>query len=209
MIIFDIGCCWGLWIEANYNENDTFIGVEANPSAYLMAKERLKERKNVIIKHHLLSDVNGEYLDFRIAESSVGEVSSASKAWVERSRHIKTEKWMDPIKIKSITIDELIRQYGEPSQIKIDVEGYEFNVIRGLSKAYGLLMFEFAEEQKDETIQSIHHLVKIGYKYFCMTHGDDYIFRPTSYVSSKEILLLILQNLNSGRQEAWGMIYAK
>jgi FkbM family methyltransferase len=44
--------------------------------------------------------------------------------------------------VETTTVDELIRAYGLPAYIKIDVEGYERNVIRGLKHSVPFLSFE-------------------------------------------------------------------
>ena len=43
-------------------------------------------------------------------------------------------KFKDPIKVQTITLDDLIIQYGNPDLIKIDVEGYENKVLLGAIK---------------------------------------------------------------------------
>ena len=44
--------------------------------------------------------------------------------------------------VESTTLEDLIASYGRPLFIKIDVEGYELNVIRGLRQPVPYLSFE-------------------------------------------------------------------
>jgi hypothetical protein len=67
------------------------------------------------------------------------------------------------ITIEMTTLDELIRQFGKPQYVKIDIEGHEAAVIRGLSEAIPLLSFEcnlpiFTEE----TVECIERLSKLA-----------------------------------------------
>ncbi len=60
------------------------------------------------------------------------------------------------IDVPVTTLDRLIDEYGSPSYIKVDVEGYELNVLRGLTRVVPLLSFECnLPEFADETAECI------------------------------------------------------
>ena len=59
------------------------------------------------------------------------------------------------------TLDHLIRDFGVPFYIKVDVEGYEPAVIRGLSRPVPLISFEcnlpeFADEAEECIARLVH-----------------------------------------------------
>ena len=204
-LIFDIGCHWGHWIDKNYNRKDTFIGVEANKDVFQLTKERFALLPNVEIIHYLVSDKTYEYQPFYIANNSKGECSTASRWWVEKSRHIETESWREPVNVFTITLDHLISRYGEPDLIKIDTEGYENVVLKGLRKKQKTLCFEWCEEQEDIT-DSVNYLNSLGYEWFYCQHGDEYTFRPTYWLTYTEILAVI-DSLEPARKQRWGMLW--
>jgi hypothetical protein len=47
-----------------------------------------------------------------------------------------------PVDVDMTTLDLLIERFGRPDYIKIDVEGHELNVLRGLSRPIPLVSFE-------------------------------------------------------------------
>ena len=48
-----------------------------------------------------------------------------------------------------VTLDAAIEHYGVPAYCKIDVEGWEFEVLRGLSQAVDLISLEFHLTDRD------------------------------------------------------------
>ena len=64
-------------------------------------------------------------------------VTTLSKPWIEAVQQTDSfahVHWEPGATVSVITLDDLIAQYGEPAFCKIDVEGYELEVLRGLSR---------------------------------------------------------------------------
>ena len=67
------------------------------------------------------------------------------------------------VDISITTLDRLIAEYGVPSYIKIDVEGFELEVIKGLSSQVPLLSLECnLPEFAKETLESLAALAKLS-----------------------------------------------
>ena len=113
----------------------------------------------------------------------------------------------NPIKIKSTSLDNLIKIYGNPDIIKIDVEGYELEVLKGLTKKSNEICFEWAEEQYDNINKTIKHLQTLGYSEFGYIIGDEYMKKPDIYTSWDDSDFH--KDINSSRKEKWGMIWVK
>jgi hypothetical protein len=62
---------------------------------------------------------------------------------------------LHPIEVPVVTLDALIAQHGEPAFVKIDVEGYEPQVLRGLTRPVQALSFEFHGRLLDELAESL------------------------------------------------------
>jgi FkbM family methyltransferase len=205
MKIFDIGANNGQFTDKciETHKDLTMITIEANP--YLIDHLKLKyNNNNIIILNNLISEKDNEEIDFYI--SNVNTISTASIEWITESRFTGSYFWYQPLKIKSRSLDSLIEEYGVPDLIKIDVEGYEFEVIKGLSKRSCEICFEWAEEQYTNIIKIINHLKNIGYKNFGYILGDEHLKRPEEFTSWEN--LNFEKNILSGRKETWGMIWA-
>ncbi|HUR99729.1 MAG TPA: FkbM family methyltransferase [Pyrinomonadaceae bacterium] len=68
------------------------------------------------------------------------------------------------IPVEVITLDEAIRIYGKPDYLKIDVEGWEFEVLSGLSHSIPIVSFEYhlADRELQATRNCIDHLSKLS-----------------------------------------------
>jgi hypothetical protein len=79
---------------------------------------------------------------------------------VERKIHFSKE-----VSISLTTLDQLIDQYGTPAFIKIDVEGYELSVLKGLSQKVPYLSFEcLLPDYKTPLLGCLQHLYQLDNK---------------------------------------------
>jgi hypothetical protein len=76
--------------------------------------------------------------------SEVDILSTLSTDWMDIARREQlSNEWSgETITVSVSTLDALIACYGVPSYVKIDVEGYEPQVLRGLSQAIATVSFE-------------------------------------------------------------------
>lgn len=101
-----------------------------------------------------------------------------SEDWVENSRFSNNYTWKENVEVKTITLDSAIEQYGKPDYIKIDVEGYEYEVLTSFTKLLEntIISFEWAEEQKNKINEILNHLKNLGYNLFFYTEADEIKF---------------------------------
>jgi FkbM family methyltransferase len=75
-------------------------------------------------------------------------------------------RWDRSIPVCVNTLDELIARYGEPAFCKIDVEGTELDVLRGLSHPLMALSFEYIPAATDIAVACVDRLGALGpYEY--------------------------------------------
>ena len=205
-LVFDIGSNIGTTIEFFNQRTNKVIGFEPNPTLFKRLQQRFKNR-NVIIDPRGLSNEIG-HKKFRI--SNADTISTFSEDWVNNSRFTSGYSWDEGIIVETTTLDSIIEEYGIPDYIKIDVEGYEFEVLTSLTKLLEntVISFEWAEEQKNKIEQTIIYLFDLGYKNFSYTEADQ--IQLDDEINWRTINELnLIENLNSQRKDKWGMIYVK
>jgi FkbM family methyltransferase len=96
-------------------------------------------------------------------------VSTISDTFLKRASRApgwEGQSWDDDIDVDIVTLDALLARFGIPVFIKIDVEGYEDAVLRGLSHPVKALSFEFTTIMRDTAIACFERLALLGdYRY--------------------------------------------
>jgi FkbM family methyltransferase len=96
-------------------------------------------------------------------------VSTFADSWmndVRADRRFQRIRWDTMISVPIVTLDELITQHGEPQFCKIDVEGYELEVLSGLSQPISALSFEYIPVAVSRAIACIQRASALGdYRY--------------------------------------------
>ena len=123
-------------------------------------------------------------------------ISSLSESWiqaVQASGRFPLHAWGKKQLVQITTLDDLIAHYGQPSFIKIDVEGYEYEVLQGLSQPVKALSLELISEYLDATRHSIAHLQTLGEPTFNYALGETMQLILDSWVTAREIMTRLSQ----------------
>jgi len=182
--------------------------------------------------HYIVSDEEEKMVEFFIDPSQDG-ISTASKEFMNNSRFSKGSKylreksatWFNVGKVKTITLDRMIIENGNPDIIKIDVEGYEYNVVKGLNQKSGKICFECHEEEAEKLEKIIQHLIGLGYNQFGLIgyydegdafekltysdQGDPYMVEPNAYYEWSDLKKEINKCFKEDRRVNYGMVWAK
>lgn len=196
-LAFDIGCNVGKYSTCLLNEGySKVVAVDPNPHLFIIKDNRVTR------VFAACSDKNSN-IPFYF--SNADTISTASINWVTNSRFSGQYIW-EKYEVPSLTIDELVSQFGIPDHIKIDVEGYEEIVLNGMTKKYASdLCFEWAEEEGDSAIRCVDYLYSLGYTKFGYILTDTYLKKPTNYYSIDEFKKIFIYDKN--RKTEWGMIW--
>jgi len=96
-------------------------------------------------------------------------VSSMSPGWIEAvgtDRRFARVRWDSSVDVEVTTLDDLIARHGEPAFCKIDVEGFEVDVLKGLTRPLPALSFEYLPPAHDAALQALDLVERLGrYRY--------------------------------------------
>jgi FkbM family methyltransferase len=204
-IAFDIGCNMGNNVNYLLTLYDKIVCFEPNPNLANHVKKTFENYDVEVVQKGLSS--KKETKPFHISDLHV--ISTFSNDWITKSR-FTGNNWNTIINVETTTLDDVIDTYGTPDFVKIDVEGYEFEVLSGLTKLLNntLFGFEWAEELFDNTKNAVNHIQNIGYNNFAYTYEDNlHNMNNLNFKNWDE--LDIHKNIDINRKQAWGMIYFK
>lgn len=157
-LVFDVGANLGNRVQPLLNIGARVVAVEPQRQCYKSLRY-IFGNKIELVTMGLGS--KEEIKDFYIANAHT--ISSFSTEWIESVKRgrFKNYTWAKPIKVQITTLDRLIKKYGTPKFIKIDVEGYELEVLKGLTHAINIISFEYTvPEQTEKAIDCITQIGK-------------------------------------------------
>jgi FkbM family methyltransferase len=207
-LVFDIGANVGDRVAVFHELGGITVAVE--PQFYCAEKmtHRFGGNRRVHIENVGLGETEGE-MDFYICDDD-DRLSTFSNDQMQNSFFSGSTRWNRKEVIKVLTLDQLIEKYGVPGFCKIDVEGYELNVLKGLNKSIPAISFEFSSKQLEKAKDCMLRLSNIDRRYkFNVCFGEPYALHFDSWVEKEKVLAEIEVQDKSSETHAWGDIYVQ
>jgi len=203
-LVFDVGANVGDRSRMFLELGARVVAVEPQPDC-AQALRRLGN-DSLVVEEIALGTSPG-FATIRVASEST--ISSMSDEWigrVQRSGRFARYEWLETIPVEVTTLDSLIDRHGLPDFCKIDVEGYERDVVSGLSQPLPMLSFEFAVEYADGAEAVLTRLEELGFERFNFAPEETFSFVWDEWRDIHE-LRTQLASLPPA-ELAWGDVYA-
>ncbi len=202
--VFDIGSNIG-------NRTDIFLGlgcfvvsVEPQKECVDYLRKKFHSNKNVVFVDKAVDEkIQEKQLYICGSDAS----SSMSAEWIStlKKGKLRNLEWQQSVTVSTTTLDELVKEYGVPVFCKIDVEGYELNVLKGLSQPIPCISFEFTAELIVDAKKCIQHLSQLGTATFNCSFGESMELEFKEWLTAKEMI----ESLSNMPEHSQGDVYAR
>jgi FkbM family methyltransferase len=180
-LCFDIGANVGRRTKVFLELGARVVAVEPQEHCMTQLRKKFDGNGNVVLLQKAVGETQGS-AEMMLCDSH--SLSSLSRSWIETvktSGRYTSCTWDRAVTVPVVTLDDLISQHGKPAFMKIDVEGYEYEALKGLSQPVKTISFEFTPEFMDSALKCVEYLSKIGPAEFNYCLDD----KPTAFVMQK------------------------
>ena len=207
-LVFDVGANVGSRSKLFLNLGTKVVAFEPQPELCEHLTQHLRLHKNFKLMPIGLG-ANPSVVELKISDAHV--LSSMSNRWIQsttQSGRFSSYNWNKSIDVKVDTLDNMFTKFGVPRFVKIDVEGYELEVLQGLSRPVKHLSLEFTSEDIDNFKKCLNKIKEIGKYIYQFSEGETLNFTFNQWMEG-ETLLQTLESQIERQPLLWGDIYCK
>lgn len=201
-LAFDIGCHVGDRAASFLRIGARVVAVEPQPRLARALRLMFRRDPGFTLEPTLVGASEGEsVLRLNSANPTVASASADFVAAAQGAPGWEGQVWDAELTLPRTTLDALIARHGMPAFVKIDVEGWEAEVLAGLSTALRALSFEFTTIQREVALAGLKRLTTLGYSAFnaCLGESMRWEFSmPVSSAAMADWLLALPPEANSG-----------
>lgn len=176
-LVFDVGAHVGDRVAAFRALGARVVAVE--PQARLAHVLRLLHGRDpdVTVLRAALGPDEGEAT--LLLNPANPTVATRSRAFVEAAAGApgwEDQRWRGAETVPAATLDGLIAAHGAPAFVKIDVEGFEAEVLAGLSLPPPALSFEVVAAARRAGRAALARAAALGYRRFRLSLGESHVW---------------------------------
>jgi FkbM family methyltransferase len=187
-LVFDVGAHVGDRVAAFRRLGARVVAIEPQPALRTTLKLLRGWDRAVVIESAALGRAEG-MVELKLNLDNP-TVSTASREFIRAAAGAPAwegQAWTTTVSVPMTTLDALIARHGAPAFIKIDVEGFEAEVLAGLSRPVAALSFEFTTIQRGVALAAIDRCVALGYASFNAALGESQTFAHDAWLTAAQI----------------------
>lgn len=201
-LAFDIGAHVGDRISSFRRLGARVVALEPQPLACRVLRLLHGRDPNVTLVQAACGSAEGTLtLQVNSANPTISTASPAFTEAADGAEGWQGQQWDHTIEVPGTTLDALIERHGAPQFTKIDVEGFEADVLAGLSHPLKALSVEFTTIQRDVALACIDRLATLGSYQYNVALGESQRFefaQPVDAEQLKRYITALPHAANSG-----------
>lgn len=206
-LCFDIGANLGNRTRCFRTLGCRVVAIEPQAKCFAKLAKGFAGNPNVRLVHAAVGRQPGR-ATLHISPDHV--LSTLSQAFIDGttgSGRFAAARWDRAEEVEVTTLDRLIAEHGMPRFVKIDVEGYEAEVLGGLTCAVPALSIEWTPELAENARACLRHLAELGDYEFNLSWGESMRFSRPQWRALESMLVVIDEF--EGDTQLFGDIYAR
>jgi len=188
-LVFDVGAHLGDRTSAFAALGATVVALEPQPNLFGWLKRLTSSDDQVTCLDQAVGSEPGSVE--MVTSLANPTVASLSKEWTSRVSRgqagFEGIQWDRRVSVDVTTLDCLIDRYGEPAFCKIDVEGFEPEVLKGLSRSLPALSVEFLNGALDQAIACVDRLEALAKYRYQVVEGERRTFFLPEWLGADEV----------------------
>lgn len=178
-LVFDVGAHVGDRIRAFRALGARVVAVEPQPALARLLGLLHGRDPGVAIERVALGRTEGvARLRLNLANPTVATLSPEFVAAAREAEGWREQRWDAAAETGVTTLDALIARHGRPAFVKIDAEGFEADILAGLTRPPPALSFEVTAIARETGLAALDRAVMLGYTRFRLSFGESHRLAP-------------------------------
>lgn len=183
-LCFDIGAHVGNRSLTFHKLGCRVVAVEPQPDFARFLRHLFRHHQGIVLEEVAIAAEPGAVELF--VSAATPTVTTASKRFIDGVATLpsfRQVRWGEAVRVPALTLDMLIARHGLPDFLKLDIEGLEEEALMGLSRAPGLVSFEFLASRIADARRCLDRLETLASWTFNVSRGESLAMEWPAFVA--------------------------